>query len=226
LLVPERGFGGDMAKIRFVWVVFILGGILVCSARRLRFLWMPTAVYFSFFLAATLWSTRAFVASAQPAIQDYLSIADRIRPGSRLVRIRYQTPRLAQAYGFEASSFDSLFHLDALIAARCRCIDLSDYEPLSEVFPVVFRPAVEKAQQMNLWSLEGPGEKTSESVAWLRSSLPVSIDYVILISDDAEQRASNPDYARLVSNLESGMRLVATSKIGPFIKLYERMGDN
>ena len=224
LIVPDRGLGGTEAKIRFSWGVFLWGGILACSVRRFRLIQVPLAIYVSAFLLGTLLSTKAVLAASSRAAEDYLSVASQIKQGSRLVRLRYPTPDLPRQYGFEDIGRDPLFHLDAFLAARCKCIDLSDYEAPSGMFPVVFAPSMERGQQLELWGLEGPGSGTSRSVAWLRTTLPVPIDYVIVVSDETAQ-GSNPDYAKLLDGLNEGMRLVATSRSRPFVKLYERIGD-
>jgi hypothetical protein len=224
LIVPEQGLGGSQTKVRFSWAVFLWGGILACSVRKLRLIQVPLAVYFSVFLIGTLWSTKTALAASSRAVEDYLSLAGQIRPGSRLVRLRYPTMDLPRQYGFEDTGRDPLLHVDAFIAARCKCIDLSDYQAPSGVFPVVFNPGVIKAQQIGLWQLEGPGPETSATVAWLRTTLPVPIDYTIIVSDDHAQEASNSDYSRLLANLNAGMRLVAVSRSRPFAKLYERTG--
>jgi hypothetical protein len=139
--------------------------------------------------------------------------------------LRYPTPDIPRQYGFDEIGRDPLFHVDAFIAARCKCIDLSDYQAPNRIFPVVFGPAVERARQFELWELETPGTGTSQSVAWLRTTLPVPIDYVIVVSDDAAQQGSDPDYVKLLADLNEGMRLVATSRSRPFVKLCERIGD-
>ncbi len=224
LVVPNEGLGGSQATIRLAWAVFLWGGILVSSVRRLRLIQVPLAIYLSIFLVGTLQATKTALTASSRAVEDYLSLANQIKPGSRLVRLRYPTLDLPRQYGFEDIGRDPLFHVDAFIAARCKCVDLSDYQAPSGVFPVVFKPGVDKGQQTGLWQLEGAGPETSASFAWLRSTLPVPIDYVIILSDDAAQQASNPDYARLLANLNTGMRLVATSRSRPFAKLYERTG--
>src|SRR5262249_17864732 len=163
-------------------------------------------------LVGTLLSTYRDLKRSSRAVGDYMAIADKIRPGSAIVRLRYQMPALAEKYGFEGIPRDPLLHVDALIAARCKCVDLSDYQAPSLVFPTVFAPSVRRAQQYGFWwgSFEGPGVGTSETLAWVRTNLPVTIDYVILMSDDAAH-VTDPEYAKVLANLNAGMRLVTMS---------------
>jgi hypothetical protein len=224
LVVPDRGLGGSEARIRLSWGVFLWGGILACSVRRLRFLQVPLAVYLSILLLGTLISTKTTLAETSRAVEDYLPVANQIPQGARLVRLRYPTPGIPQQYGFGNIGRDPVFHVDSLIAARCKCIDLTDYQAPSSVFPIIFRPAVDRGQQYVLWGLEGSHKGISDEVAWLRSSLPVPIDYLILVSDDAAQKASDPEYVDLLSKLDAGMRLIATSPATPFVRLYMRVG--
>ena len=110
--------------------------------------------------------------------------------------------------------------VDALIAARCRCIDLSDYEALSEIFPIVFRANVERGPQFALWGLEGPGADVSEQLDWLRAKLPVPIDYVVVLAD-----ASSPATGRdkLLANLtRAGMRKVSHPRKDGFVEAWRR----
>ena len=139
-----------------------------------------------------------------------------------MIRFRYRTPDLPARYGVEGIGRDSLFHLDALIAARCRCIDLSDYEALTETFPVVFRNNVDRGLQMALWGMEGPGANTSEQFDWLRARLPVPIDYVVVVADGSSPGAGRD---KLVANIKSGMRLVSHAVNG-FVEEYQTPGPS
>jgi hypothetical protein len=222
LIIPDRGLGGGEAKIRFSWGVLLWGAILVGSGRRFRLMQVPLAVYFSAFLVGNLFSTENALKATNRAVEDYLSLASHIKPGATLVRLRYPTPDLPRQYGFEDIGRDPLFHVDAFIAARCKCIDLSDYQAPNLIFPVVFRPSVNRTQQYGLWGLQSPGPTASESFAWLSTSLPVRLDYVIVLADDDVRKASDPDYVKLLAKLNENMRLVATSRSNPFVRLYER----
>jgi hypothetical protein len=216
--------GGAEAKIRFSWGVLLWGAILVGSVRRFRLIKVPLAVYFSAFLIGNLFSTENALKATNRAVEAYLSLASHLKPGATLVRLRYPTPDLPRQYGFEDIGRDPLFHVDAFIAARCKCIDLSDYQAPNLIFPVVFRPSVNRTQQYGLWGLQSPGPTTSETFAWLSTSLPVRIDYVIVLANDDFRKASDPDYVKLRAKLNESMRIVATARSNPFVRLYERTG--
>jgi hypothetical protein len=223
LIIPERGLGGNQVKIRFVWGVFILGSLLACSVRRLLPLRLAISVYVSLFLGANLVARARAIRAYSKMVDDYLSATVLIPHGASLIRLRYQTPDLPERYGFHVIGRDPLFHLDAYVAAKCRCIDYSDYQAPNDVFPVAFNASVEHDQWYGLWGLEGPGEHTSEIVPWLRGSLPRPIDYVILVADQASPKPA--DYPKVLANLDSGMQLVAEGGSPPFVHVYKRIAN-
>ena len=220
LLVPDKGLGGDLVKLRFAWGVFLLGGLLVASAHRMRRFQLPLALYVAVFLTANLVATAQSVADSSDMIGDYLAQAGTPPRGARLIRLRYQTPDLGAKYGIGGLGRDPVFHLDGLIAARCRCIDLTDYEAPSEVFPVVFKTNVERGLQFALWGMEGPGAETSAQLDWLRARLPVPIDYALVVAN-----ASSPAVGRdqVIANLTgAGMRLVSLPGKDAFVAAYKK----
>ncbi len=225
LFIPEEGLGGTQSKIRFAWGVFILGGLIASSARRLLPLRIPIAIYVSAFLIGTLVSTTQALSATNRAVEDYLAAVGSIPEGSRLIRIQYPLPGLPERYGFAAIGRFPLFHLDAYIAARCRCVDLTDYQAPNKIFPIDFKPVMKDALRYNLWALEmqQPGNQAAKVVPWLRENLPVPIDYVILIAD--ESATADPGFSQVLANLDSGMRLITTSHPSRFVRVYQRTGS-
>ena len=215
LAVPENGFGGNQVKVRFSWGFFILGTLLACSVRRLQPLRTPIAIYVAAFLTMNLVSSAQTVSAYSLAVEDYLTATRGLSRGARFVRLRYPTPDLPTRYRFNEIWRDPLFHLDAYVAARCRCIDLSDYQAPNGVFPVVFNAKIDTNQRYSLWSLEGPGDRTSETLEWLRSHLPDPIDYVVIVADQSSPLRE--DREKLEASLDSEMRVVAET---PFIRVY------
>ncbi len=209
LLVPDSGLGGNEVKIRFAWVVFLLGGLLVSSVGRLQPLRTPLAIFVSACLAFNLAFTAQSVAGYSRAVDDYLSAIKRVRPGSTLVRLRYATPDLGNRYGFHDIGRDPLFHLDAYAAVQLGCLDLSDYQAPSTDFPVVFKPyKIDHEKQFQLLEFENPKEDEDSVLDSLRRELPVPIDYVILVADGSSP--ADP-VAKVMANLDSGMQLVGQS---------------
>lgn len=212
LLVPDKGLGGSEAKIRFSWAFFILAGLVACSASRLRLLRVPVALLFVCFGCINSIATQRTAESISHAAKDYLDVAGRIAPHASLVRLRYHTPQLPAAYGFEGSGRDPLFHLDALAAAQRHALDLSDYEAISTAFPVVYKSDVDAGMQSGLWSFEGPDQEAGNILRWLDANFTVPIDYVMVVGDPP----SPLDY------LDSTMKLVAISPNRAF-RLYRRL---
>jgi hypothetical protein len=219
--VPDEGMGGSIIKVRFAWGVFLLGGLLAASSLALRRFQLPMAIYVGGFLIGNLVVSSQTLSDSSDLIGDYLAAAGSPRRVASLIRFRYSTPDLPARYAVEGIGRDPLFHLDALVAARCRCIDLSDYEPLSEAFPVVFRSNVDRGLQFALWGMEGPGVNATEQYDWLSTKLPVPIDYVLVIADGSSPPAGRD---RLVSRLTSGMRLVSRPVKDGFVEAYQRTG--
>lgn len=218
LFVPDVGLGGSMAKIRFVWIVFVLGGLVAASTVRTRFE-RPLAIYIALLLGSNLFATWQSLHLTSRAVEDYLSATGGIPRGAVFVRIHYPTPRTGERYGLALMGRDPLFHLDAYVASRSGSIDLSDYEGLNPIFPLALRPRIGEEQRAKLWSLEGPGEDGAASLDWLRENLSVPIDYVVLVGDDDRGQSSPPGLALLTANLNSEMSLVATAP-SSFVKVY------
>jgi len=217
--VPDEGMGGAIVKVRFAWGVFLLGGLLAASVRRMRFIQIPMAVYIAAFLIGNLVVTSQTLSDSSDMIGDYLAAAGQPKRAATMIRYRYPTPDLPSRYAIEGLGRDPLFHLDALIAARCRCLDLSDYEALSQLFPIVFRSNTDRGLQFALWGMEGPGPNAREQYNWLQAGLPVPIDYVIVVAD-----ASSPSAGRdqLTTAVESTLQPVARPGKDVFVQAYRQ----
>jgi hypothetical protein len=224
LLVPDRGFGGSEAKIRFSWAVFVLAGLVACSASRLRYLHVPLAIFFAWFGWSNALATQRTASAISHVAADYMAVAGRIAPGSSLVRLRYPTPQLAAQYGYEGAGKDPVFHLDALTAAAGRSLDLSDYEALSRMFPVVFKSYVDAGQLSGLWSFEGPDPDSDKTLDWINGNFPMPADFVLVVGDVQAAEAQRMGMPHMIGYLDSTMSQVASSPHGLF-RLYERRCD-
>jgi hypothetical protein len=222
LIVPDSGLSGTQVKVRFAWVVFLLGGLLVSSVARLQPLRTPMAIFVAAGLAFNLASTAQGVAAYSRAVDDYLSTLTSIRPGSTVIRLRYPTPDLPERYGFHSIGRDPLFHLDAYAAARLGCIDLSDYQAPAAYFPVIFNSTLSHEKQFALVGLENPDQDTSAVLASLGHDLPLPIDYAIVVAD--ESSPGGAAVGKVLASLGSSMRLIAQSSAPPFVRVYERIG--
>jgi hypothetical protein len=221
LIVPDSGLGGTQVKVRFAWIVFSLGGLLVSSVALLQPLKTPIAMFVSACLAFNLASTAHSVAEYSRAVDDYLSALTGIRPGSTIIRLRFPTPDLPERYGFHDIGRDPLFHLDAYAAARLGCLDLSDYQAPSADFPVIFKSKVDHEKQFKLLRLENPSPDESADLDSIRHDLPVPLDYAIVVADESSPAVS---VGSAVASLSTGMRLIAQSPAPPFVGVYQRTG--
>jgi hypothetical protein len=223
LLSPDAGFSGSLVKIRLAWAVFLLGGLLACSVTRLRPLRVVTAIWVACFLAGTAVNTMAIGKRLSNVAADYLPVANLIPPRSTFVRLRYPTPHAAELYGYEGIGRDPLAHLAGLAASRRGLVDLSDYEAVSKIFPVVFKPTIDAGLQYGLWGMEGPDSSSVKSLAWVNRNLPAPIDFVLVIGDVNSPEAVHAGMPGMLEYLGVTMRLVATSP-GRLYRLYRRNG--
>jgi len=218
-LMPDRGFGGGEAKIRFAWAMFLFGAMVLCSVRRMRRCQMPIGVFIAAAMAANLIATRQTAEGMSKVAEDYLAAASVIPPHARFVRLRYHTPSIPWRYGFSGNWSDPLLHLDAYVGAERQRIDLADWQPANPVFSVSLRPAFTSAQRKALWSLEAPFPDGAGTLRQLRQTLPVTIDYVIVVGEDTPEAARGTDYAEFLAELNATMNLVSTSR-NRFVRVY------
>jgi hypothetical protein len=221
LFVPDDGFGGGGAKMRFSWGFFLIGSLLASSCRAIRYVASGCAIYVFAMLLPNLIVTTQTLSDTGKAVEEYLSATTVIPRGSRFIRIGFPIPSVPKRYGLEGIGREPLLHADAFVAARCVCVDLSDYQAASKVFPVDFKPAITETLRYNLWGLERqlPGNTMGQMLPWLRDSLPAPVDYVILVGD--ESAAGDPEFGKVLANLNAGMRLASSSQ---FVRVYQRTG--
>jgi hypothetical protein len=224
LLLPNSGFGGDEIKIRFAWAVFVLGCTAAATVSRLYPKRVPVAIYIAIFVTASLVQTlKTNVRRVGPSASAYLAAFDRMPPGSTFVRLRFPTENLRKRYGYDEAALEPLFHVDSLAATRRRLVALSDYQALSKLFPVAFRPSIPAAKAFQLWDLEGSGSSGVDSLRSLLKDPPVPIDYVVVLGDQPpSQRAE--DYNNITRELDGQMHLVAGNHHDSFFRIYRRNG--
>ncbi len=218
LIVPQSGFGGSEAKLRFAWAAFLLGGLLPGSIARWQYLRTPFALCLFPLLIASLTVCAQALQATSRAVDDYLSAADQIPTGSRFLRLYFPTRDVPARYGFEGIGRDPLFHLDAYVAARRGCVDLTDYQQLGlgPIFPVIVKPDIDETHRAVLWGMEGPDDDAGPTVRWLRYSLPRPIDYNILVGSSAIPPS-------LLEELNRDMTLLSISPNG-FVRVFRRTG--
>jgi hypothetical protein len=188
-------------------------------ANRLRSVRRPFALYLSVFVLANAYSVATIVKATSRLAESYLTAASSIRPGATLVRLRYGYSGLPAHWGYQDTRREPATHLDAFLAAQCRCIDLSDFQAPSGVFPVVFNDGFNDDQKSDLWTgMENAGFTGSQTLSRLRATLPVPIDYVIVLGD-APPEAIGPDFSKATAMLSDQMRLAGSA---PFVRIYER----
>jgi len=223
LAVPDAGFGGGQAKLRFVWAIFIFGGMVAVSVQRLQVFRVPLALCVAGLFTANLFATIHTLWAYSAAVEDYISVLDEFPPGARIVRLRYPTPDIPERYGYHQIIRDPLRHVDGLLAARYRCIDLAEYQAPNHIFPIVFKTTVDPAMQRGLWiNLEGPDRNTVDLLTRLLADPPGPVDYVIVLADHLSRQIS-ADFPRVQATLDDfGMQMTAKSRSSQFIRVYKR----
>lgn len=221
LTVPDRGFNGTEAKIRFSWICFILAGLVACSASRLRLLHVPIAIVFTWFVFANTAATQRTAERVSDLVETYSAVAGRIPPRASFVRLRYPSPELAERYSYAGAGRDPVFHLDALMAARSYSLDLSDYEALTKIFPLVYKSYLEPGQLSGLWSFEGPDPDSPKTISWIDENFPVPIDFVLVVGDADSEAGARMGMPQMIEYLDSKMRRVVATR-SHWLRLYER----
>jgi hypothetical protein len=220
LIVPDSAFGAGAIKIRFAWALFIFGCLLALCVRRMRALGTPVAIYITCFLTATLLhQARHNVRDAGRAASAYATVLDQVPAGATVVRLRYPTEKTTVRFGYDDILPDPLYHADSWVAARRHFLALSDYQAISQVFPVAFRPIVPDLKRAQLWDLEGVGPNALASLKAVLQDFPLPIDYVVVLGDDTPEKAG--EVTRALSDLGSSMTLAAANS---FVHLYKRSG--
>lgn len=217
LYVPDAGFGGSVVKIRFAWAVFVFGSLVALSASRTGFLRLPVAVYTAALLAASLTSAMLHnVQNVSSAIEEASVVMDRIPADARVIRIRYASPVTRARFDFEKILVDPLLHVDAWFASRNGWVDLTDYQSLSLLFPVVVQPEIARLR-FAFWALEGGTETGSRELRELLKQRNLRMDYIVVTGDTTDS-----DRVEVLAELKRTMQFVASGPDPSFIWIFRR----
>lgn len=211
LVVPDEGFGGSVAKLRFAWAVFVLGGMLVASVDGLRSLRPVLAIYIAVILGGQLAVVQAAERQQSDAVEAYLNTASKMEPGARFVRFYYRSLNP----GPERLLFLPMFHVDALAAVCLHAMDVSSYQATMGTFGVDFQPAIDRAERLALHGLEDPGTAGAKQLGWLRASLPVKIGYVVVVAEEGGEQAG------MLAELNRSAQLVAENTGPVSVRVYK-----
>jgi hypothetical protein len=230
LVVPEAGFGGGAAKIRFLWAIFVFGGLVALSVQRLQPVRIPFALFVAGLMFANLTATTRSLRAYSAAIEDYLSALGEFPQGSRIIRLRYPTPDIPERYGYHELNRDPLISIDGYAAARCQCINLSEHQAASRIFPVVFNATVDPGEAGQwLADFRAPDENTAELVGGLLEDWPGPVDYVIVMVDRLSQHGRfepTRGFLEVLATLNDfGMQLTSRSRTSQFVRVYKRTED-
>jgi hypothetical protein len=220
LFVPDQGLGGSAVIIRFAWAVFIFGGLVAASASRLRIIRVPFALCVAVLLAGNTIASARTASAVSDAVDSYLTAASRIPRNATIIRLLYPAPGAPAHYGYQGIARPPFFHLDGLVAARKHDLDLTDYEPLTRLFPVVNKENFD-GQRSQLWGFEGPDTGAVRVLKWVRETFPLPVDFVLLFGDEHSAEAIKEDMPAMLFYLNSNMHLVTTSTDG-LLRIFAR----
>lgn len=222
LLLPNSGFGGDEIKIRLSWAVFVFGCIAASTVERIRAIALPVSVYVTAFLSVTLIHTyRHNVANLSDAVWQYTEPLERIPEGATFLRVRFPAEQTRVRLGIDPLASEPFFHADALVAAKRRLVALTDYQALTNVFPVTLRKELPPELRPRLWDLEGTGPNAVTSARALLEQSPVPFDYVVLLGDGTPDETAGA-YLTVRRELESRMQCIGEDVAGGFVRVYRR----
>jgi hypothetical protein len=213
LLVPNAGFGGDEIKVRFAWAVFIFGCLAASTVARMQPWRVMIAICATCFVTVTIiHSLNHNVRNVGPAVRAYSAALEKLPPGARFVRMRFEMEKTRAHFGFSNIALDPLCHVDALVAARRGLVNLSDYQAPTRTFPVTYKPVITQSAIGRLWDLEGNSETSMQSLRDLMKHSPRLFDYVVTVGDDA----------RFSQEVGASMRLISVDTVTSFVRVYQR----
>jgi hypothetical protein len=217
VLTPDSALGGAAIKIRFAWAVFVFGGLVAASVPCSPALHQGVSVVIAVFVTANLVNAaRNNVARVSAAVEQTIPVLQNIDRDSVFLRVGYPDFATRKRFGFDDIIVEPLFHFDSWIAARQRAADLSDYQALNRIFPIVQEDKLDP-WRAPLWALERPYSAGVQNTAMLVTTLPTRVNYVVVIGDDV-----TGDRASLLAWLGANMQLVASDPQSSFVWLYKR----
>lgn len=222
LFMPDTGYGGDEAKVRFAWGMYLTGGLLTQFVVRLRRLRLVMSLYCALFVVACLSNAYVVNRGASRLIDDYLGALRAIPAGSTFIRIRYNIPHARDQYGIPGDiPADPLYHRESEAAAAQRALNLSDYQAPNSIFPVILKPVFSGEQQQTLWNIENGGNDGVKRIKMLLETLPVKVQYVVVLG---EASAPEPnDLKDLLALLTSrGMQQVSAAGNETFVRVFHQ----
>lgn len=218
-VVPDGVGGGGRVKERlglypfFLLILWFAASGIPPAGRR----WlMGGGAAASLVFLALFWPRYA---ALDDQLDEYMTAADRIEPGSTLLTLCY-APRGRGADGRDlAYRFKPFLHAQGRIAAERGVVDLALYEASEDYFPIYFRPSLDPYRKIGIaggLELEPP---RAEFLTYPERT-GGRVDYVLLWGLGEEQRAE-PAVRSVLRQLAAGYEPVYTSP-HELVRLYRR----
>ena len=221
LVAPNAAMGGDEVKIRLAWLAVVFGVASVMGILSMRRLAAGITVYACVVTVLALQPVRASNVRAVGAVTgEARRVLARIPAGRTAVRLRFPTDRFRVGAGYDGVALEPLLHVESRSAAEGEWVNLTDYQAAAGIFPVVFGKRFEPWHRYELWGLEGATGEAMKTLDVLWCTLPVEVDYVIVIGDREDEGRR-----KVAGEIESRgrYRLAAADGAGAFLWLYERV---
>ena len=219
-LVPNTAFNGDEVKIRFAWVSFLFGACALYCHRWFPRVAAPAAVYATVLVSLGMVEAyRINIKATGQAVAEVLDVLNAIPAGAFAVRLKFPTGQTRAHYGFHYSALEPLYHVESLSASRRRWVSISDYQPLTRLFPVVLKNTIADNHRFELWELEDGARRGMELLFYLDRNLGVPLQYVLLVGD-----AGDPGLRNARAHMEGShdYNLIRTDSRSAFVFLYAR----
>jgi len=221
LVAPDAAFGGSEIKVRLLWAALILAGILAVSVPVQGVSEILIVTLIAILAGAGVVRIGQVNLRASAFADSYIALLDRIPQRSTIIRLNYMFPVSSQAGLPDDLLMLPFLHLDSYAAGVHGSAELNDYQAILRTFPVVFKPAFSADQQRLLQLLDAVQIMPPEDLRRLFVSLPVPVDYFVVLGNFATNSGRGTDLAQAVSFIEaSGKREVFTGGPLRLVRVY------
>jgi hypothetical protein len=222
LVAPDAAFGGSEIKVRLLWAALILAGILTISVPVQRVSEILIVALIAILAGAGAMRIGQVNLRASAFADSYIALLDRIPQRSTIVRLNYMFADSSQAGLPDDLLTLPFLHLDSYAAGVRGSAELNDYQAILGTFPVAFNSAFSADQQRLLQLLDAVQIMPPEDLRRLFASLPVPVDYFVVLGDSAANDGGRgTDLAGAVSLIEaSGKREIFAGGPSRLVRIF------
>jgi hypothetical protein len=112
-----------------------------------------------------------------------------------------------------------LLHVDSFVAAGQNSVVLSDYQAITRTFPIAFQPSFSPDQQRTLQLLDAAQTVPLEDLQQLFHTLPVPVDYIVVVGDSSMDTARETPLRRAISIIETSAKREVAGELR-FVRIF------